>query len=79
MVIAVLCFQDAVNPKYVPRQHLLQYAIESAEQGDFSAVNSLLDVLRRPYLDQGPAAEKYSQPPPPDMVRPGVCYLSCSS
>eukprot|EP00798_Chlamydomonas_sp_ICE-L_P005323 gene5323-33708_t len=31
--------QDSVNPKFVPRQHLLQYAIEDAEKGDMTEVN----------------------------------------
>jgi uncharacterized protein YdiU (UPF0061 family) len=33
-----------VSPKFVPRQHLLQYAIEAAEKGDMSEVNTLLQV-----------------------------------
>jgi uncharacterized protein YdiU (UPF0061 family) len=36
--------QAAVSPKFVPRQHLLQYAIEAAERGDMSEVNNLLQV-----------------------------------
>ncbi len=31
--------QDAVNPKFIPRQHLLQYAIEAAEAGDMTETN----------------------------------------
>lgn len=33
-----------MSPKFVPRQHLLQYAIEAAERGDMSEVNTLLLV-----------------------------------
>lgn len=33
-----------MSPKFVPRQHLLQYAIEAAEKGDMSEVNTLLQV-----------------------------------
>jgi len=36
--------QASVSPKFVPRQHLLQYAIEAAERGDMSEVNNLLQV-----------------------------------
>jgi len=71
--------QDAVNPKFIPRQHLLQYAIEGVEAGDFSELNRLMDVLKRPYDEQPAADPKYSGVPPEEMVRPGVCVLSCSS
>lgn len=72
--------QDAVNPKFVPRQHLLQYAVEGAEAGDPSELNALLKVLRHPFDDQPEADPKYSALPPPEMAnRPGVCVLSCSS
>ena len=36
--------QDSVNPKFVPRQHLLQYAVEGAEAGDPSELNALMRV-----------------------------------
>ncbi|GAX80282.1 hypothetical protein CEUSTIGMA_g7720.t1 [Chlamydomonas eustigma] len=72
--------QDAVNPKFVPRQHLLQYAVEGAEAGDPTEINQLMKVLRRPYDEQPGADPKYSALPPPEMAdKPGVCVLSCSS
>lgn len=58
---------------------VLQYAIEAAETGNFTEIDSLMDVLRRPYEDQPGADPKYSAAPPPEMIRPGVCTLSCSS
>lgn len=68
------------SPKFVPRQHLLQWAIEGAERGDTSELESLLSVLSRPYDDQPEADPKYSSAPPEDMQdKPGVCMLSCSS
>lgn len=39
--------QDSVNPKFIPRQHLLHYAIKGAEAGDSTELNKLMDVLRR--------------------------------
>ncbi|KAF8058303.1 selO [Scenedesmus sp. PABB004] len=65
--------QRAASPKFVPRQHLLQYAIEAAEAGDFSETARLLEVCAAPYEEQPGADPKYSAPPPPDMIRPGVC------
>lgn len=39
----------SVSPKFVPRQHLLQYAIEAAEKGDMKEVNRLMEVRSRGY------------------------------
>jgi len=65
----------AANPKYILRNYLAQIAIEQAEQGDFSEVDKLLDILRRPFDDQ-PAHEAYAAEPP-DWGR--HLDISCSS
>jgi uncharacterized protein YdiU (UPF0061 family) len=41
--------QKLASPKYVPRQHLLQVAIEAAEAGDYSELDALMKVLQDPY------------------------------
>ncbi|XP_063388405.1 protein adenylyltransferase SelO-like [Cydia fagiglandana] len=54
-----------VNPAYVPRNWLLQEAVNDAEKNDFRKARFLLDVMRRPY-DVQPEAEARgfaSQPP----------------
>ncbi|GLC40033.1 hypothetical protein PLESTB_001518300 [Pleodorina starrii] len=71
--------QRSACPKFIPRQHLLQWAIEAAEGGDYSELEALMEVLERPYDEQPDAPAKYSSLPPEEMVRPGVCMLSCSS
>ena len=66
---------NALNPKYVLRQYLLQAAIEQAQQGDASGVQELAQVMSRPY-DEQPEYQAYAALPP-DWAA-GIC-VSCSS
>ncbi|MGB7755578.1 MAG: YdiU family protein [Salinisphaera sp.] len=64
-----------VNPKYVLRNYLAQSAIERAGQGDYSEIERLHAILRRPF-DEQPEHADYARLPP-DWAR-GL-MLSCSS
>ena len=65
----------ATNPKYVLRNYMAQAAIEQAQQGNYSGVNLLLEVLQNPY-DEHPRAQKYAGLPP-DWAE--TISVSCSS
>jgi uncharacterized protein YdiU (UPF0061 family) len=57
---------DSANPKFVLRQWIAQFAIERAEVGDRKAIDSLMEILRRPF-DEHPDFEfstVWSAPPP---------------
>ena len=67
---------NAVNPKYVLRNHLAQIAIDKAsQQKDFSEIDRLLALLQHPF-DEQPEHEAYAAPPP-DWAK-GI-EVSCSS
>ncbi len=61
------------NPFIIPRNHLVEEALEAAvEKQDYSVMNQLLDVLSRPY-DYNQIQEKYFLPPNPSD-EPFVTY-----
>lgn len=66
---------NRVNPKYVLRNHLAEVAIRRAKDKDFSEVERLAQILRRPF-DEQPEHEPYAALPP-DWA--GSLEVSCSS
>jgi uncharacterized protein YdiU (UPF0061 family) len=60
----------AVNPAFIPRNHLVEAVIRAAiERQDFQAFEKLLDAGSRPYEDR-PGMEQYATP-----ARPEECVL----
>ncbi|CAB4933239.1 MAG: YdiU family protein [Actinobacteria bacterium] len=54
---------DRVNPVYVPRNHLVEEALDAATAGDLGPVERLVEVLRRPF-DERPDLARYAEPGP---------------
>ena len=64
-----------VNPKYVLKNYILQEAIDKAEDGDYSLVDELLEIVKKPY-DEHEKYERYAQATPNEFKN---IKLSCSS
>jgi len=66
---------NRVNPKYILRNYLAQQAIERAETGDYSEIDTLHKILQAPF-DEQPQHETYADAPP-DWGK--SLEISCSS
>jgi len=61
----------AVNPIYIPRNHLVEEALEAAsEQGDLTSFEKLLNAIEHPF-EERPGHEHYSTPAPQQFTS---CY-----
>jgi uncharacterized protein YdiU (UPF0061 family) len=64
---------DAVNPLYIPRNHLVERAIDAAIAGDFGVFETLHEVLSQPFSAQPDKAAFAAPPAPHEVVEMTFC------
>lgn len=57
---------DRMNPLYIPRNHLVEEALDAAMNDDLEPVRRLMHAVAGPY-DERPGLERYAAPAPPDF------------
>jgi uncharacterized protein YdiU (UPF0061 family) len=67
---AIADAMDAANPLYIPRNHLVEEALEAATEGDLAPFERLVDVLLAPF-EERPGLEAFAEPAPAGF---GECY-----
>ncbi len=70
---------NKVNPKYVLRNYMAQMAIDKANKDDFSLIEELYEMLKKPYDEQPEYEQWFAKRPDWARDKVGCSMLSCSS
>ena len=70
---------NTVNPKYVLRNYIAQLAIDKANEGDYTRIDELFELLKRPYDEQPDYQKWFAKRPEWARHKVGSSMLSCSS
>ncbi|TMM30093.1 YdiU family protein [Polaribacter aestuariivivens] len=70
---------NTVNPKYVLRNYMAQLAIDKADEGDYSLIDELFQLLKNPYKEQPKKEKWFAKRPEWARNKVGCSMLSCSS
>jgi uncharacterized protein YdiU (UPF0061 family) len=64
----VAASMDAVNPVYIPRNHIVEEVLQAATAGRLEPFDHLIDVLAQPFVER-PGLERYASPAPTGTTR----------
>ena len=71
---AIAFSMEGSNPVFIPRNHLVERAIEAAvESNDFSEMKTLLTILSKPYEEQSRYGEYMKPPKSHEVVHQTFC------
>ncbi len=78
---ALLQQMKQANPKYTLREWFLVPAYKAAEQGNYSLIHELQEVMTSPYDEQSKEIEEkyYREKPTEFFDKAGISHVSCSS
>ncbi len=72
-------YMNRINPKYVLRNYMAQLAIDAAEKEDYSVIDTLFRLLKKPYDEQPEHQKWFAKRPEWARNKVGCSMLSCSS
>ncbi len=67
------------NPKYVLRNYMAQIAIDDADKGDYTMIDTFYKMLQKPYHEQPEYEKWFAKRPEWARNKVGCSMLSCSS
>lgn len=70
---------NLINPKYVLRNYMAQLAIDAANEEDYSLIDELYQLLKKPYNEQPNNNKWFAKRPDWARNKVGCSMLSCSS
>ena len=70
---------NVINPKYVLRNYMAQLAIDDANKGNYSLIDELFQLLKKPYDEQLKNKKWFAKRPEWARHKVGCSMLSCSS
>jgi len=70
---------NRINPKYALRNYMAQLAIDAADKGDYSLIDEMYQLLKKPYDEQPEYQNWFAKRPEWARDKVGCSMLSCSS